>query len=270
MHGIYKAIIFVHVNDERDTKTHFIYNLIINHFFKFTIMTKSLFSFSVATPKAKGDVTTTPELWVTCTKDKFRLNGALTRKLGLAAGDRLMFITNEQVVLAAIAAGEIEADSEEAKVIYAIAKSVPVVKNGRIEMAPRRLTKLEQELFEKGELVCEKDEKGRPVETAFYGFKLASSSNAEGIGNTLEGSDATHWPALEGSTEEHRVYTLGEEIPVTVGEATVKAYVVEFARVEPKMEKSTDGKAEGETTVDGITTDGPAVSKKAAKVVDKF
>ena len=204
-------------------------------------MKKSMFAFSVAAPRVKGDANSAPELMVVATKDKFRLNSALTRKLLLQAGDRLMFITNEDALLEAVAAGEISEQEVAENLMFAIAKGVPEVDaNGKVKIARRRrrLTKAEEELFAEGKLECEVDEEGRPIETAYHGFKLASNQNASGYGMILEGSDASQWKPLGGTTEHHRVYRLADEIEVAVDATTVKAFIIEFDRIESKIERS--------------------------------
>lgn len=208
-------------------------------------MANSMFSFSVATPKSKGELSNVPELMATVTKDKIRLNGALTRKLFLQAGDRLMFISNEQAVLAAIANGDITEDEAKDAIQYAIAKSVPEVDSkGMVKTSVRRLSKDEQAAFESGKLECEVDEKGRPIETSFYGFKLASTTDTAGYGQILEGSDATHWPALGGNSEVHKVYTLGDAIALEVSGEEVTAYALVYDRDEVKAERSKSVKSE--------------------------
>lgn len=209
-------------------------------------MKTSMFAFSVAAPRVKGDASSEPELMVVATKDKFRLNSALTRKLLLQAGDRLMFITNEDALLEAVAAGEITEQEVADNLMFAIAKGVPEVDaNGKVKIARRRLTKAEEELLAEGKLECELDEEGRPIETAYHGFKLASNQNATGYGMILEGSDASQWKPLGGTTEHHRVYRLGEEIEVPVGATTVKAYIIEFDRIENKIERTKSNAANG-------------------------
>ena len=202
-------------------------------------MEKSRFSFSVAAPRVKGDANSAPELMVVATKDKFRLNSALTRKLLLQAGDRLMFITNENALLEALAAEEITAEDVAANLMFAIAKGIPEVDaNGKVKIARRRLTKVEEELLAQGKLEAELDEEGRPIEISYHGFKLASNQNATGYGMILEGSDASQWKPLGGTTEHHRVYRLADEIEVAVGASTVKAFIIEFDRTESKIERA--------------------------------
>lgn len=220
-------------------------------------MTKSMFAFSVATPKAKGEVSNVPELTATVTKDKIRLNSALTRKLLLQHGDRLMFISNEAAIIDAIAAGQLTEEEGKEALVYAIAKSVPELdKNGKVRKAIRRLSKAEEELFAKGELATEVNEDGKPIEVAFHGFKLASTSGTVGYGQILEGSDATHWPALGGNENKHRVFRLGESTSIEVSGQEVTVYTLEFDREEEKAErKAAEGKAEGKVTVAGDDTD---------------
>lgn len=226
------------VNDDKDNKSNFLFNLFINNQLNFCVMTKSMFAFSVATPKSKGDLSTTPELTATVTKDKIRLNGALTRKLLLQHGDRMMFISNEDAIIEAIANGTITEEEGKEQLSYAVAKSVPEVDaQGRIYKSIRRLSKAEEAAFAADPSAFETDEKGRPVETAMRGFKLSSTSGATGYGQILEGSDATHWPALGGNEEKHRVYKLGEEFTLEVSGVEVKAYVLEFDREEEKLER---------------------------------
>ena len=209
-------------------------------------MKKSMFAFSVAALRVKGDANSAPELMVVATKDKFRLNSALTRKLLLQAGDRLMFITNEDALLEAVAAGEISEQEVAENLMFAIAKGVPEVDaNGKVKIARRRLTKAEEELLAEGKLECELDEEGRPIETAYHGFKLASNQNASGYGMILEGSDASQWKPLGGTTEHHSVYRLADEIEVVVGATTVKAFVIEFDRIESKIERTKSNVAGG-------------------------
>lgn len=199
---------------------------------------KSKFAFAVAAPKVKGDVSTTPELLVTVTKDKIRLNSAMTRKLMVQTGDRLMFITNEADVLRAVAAGEITEDEVAENLMFAIAKGVPKVNaKGEVQTELKRLNNAEKAEVEAGTYEGEVDEDGRPTEVAFEGFKLASNGNVEGYGQILEGSDATQWPKLKGSTDAHKVWTIVDEAMVPVGNSEVKAYIIGFDREEAKLER---------------------------------
>ena len=205
-------------------------------------MATSMFSFSVATPKSKGELSNVPEIMMTVTKDKIRLNGALTRKLGLQHGDRLMFITNRDAVLNAVAEGTIDESQVEENVVYAIAKSVPQIDaNGKVKTAARRLSKEEAAAFEAGKLDCEVDVEGKPIETAFHGFKLASTTGSAGYGQILEGSDATQWPLLGGNEETHKVYVLGESFAHEVSGQEVTAHILVFDREEAKAERAPKG-----------------------------
>lgn len=205
----------------------------------------SKFAFAAATPKVKGDLSTTPELTVTCTKDKIRLNSALTRKLLLQTTDRLMFITNEESVLAAVANGELSEDEVSENLMFAIAKGVIRTNSkGEVITELKRLNKAERKAVDEGTYEGEVDEEGRPIEPAMHGFKLASNGNEEGYGRILEGSDATQWPKLKGNTEKHMVYTLGDKIEVTIGNADVEAYVINFDREEAKLERKKSEKAD--------------------------
>lgn len=206
---------------------------------------KSNFAFAVAAPKVKGDVSTTPELMVTCTKDKIRLNSAFTRKLFLQTGDRLMFITNEESLLAAVAEGKITQEEADEQLAFAVAKGVIITDSkGNVRTELKRLTKAEKEEVEAGTYEGETNEEGQPIENAMHGFKLASNGNEMGYGKILEGSDATRWPQLGGNTEAHKVYTLGDSITVAVGNAEVEAYVLVFDRDEAKLERKSSKKVE--------------------------
>lgn len=237
------------LNGDRNTIIITSINFFITNHFKFIAMSTSMFSFSVATPKSKGELSNVPELMATVTKDKIRLNGALTRKLLLQSGDRLMFISNEQAVLNAVAAGKVDEKDVKGLIQYAIAKSVPVVDDkGQIKTSIRRLSKEESDLLEQGKLDCELDKNGRPIETAFYGFKLASTTGTAGYGQILEGSDATHWPALDGNENSHKVYTLGDAVEVEVSGETVTAYALVYDRDEAKAERIRGGKTQADTS----------------------
>lgn len=234
-------------NANASTNVNLYFNFYFNFYLNYFIMTTSKFAFSVATPKVKGDVTVNPELTVTVTKDKIRVNTALSRKLNLKDGDRLMFISNEVAVWDAVADGQLSEDEVQENLVFAIAKGIPRVNSkGQVEMGVKRLKDEEKEALDNGTYEGEVDEEGRAIEPNFHGFKLASNSNSEGFG-ILEGSDATNWPALKGSTEVHRVYSVGEAVEAPVGESTVTAYVITFEREEAKMERKASVKTAGST-----------------------
>lgn len=208
----------------------------------------SKFAFAAATVKAKGDVSTTPELTVTGVKDKFRLNSAMSRKFLLQDGDRLMFVSNEDAIIAA----GIEYGSEEfnQNLAFGICKGV-VRKDtkGNPVQELKRLNKAEKEALAAGEYKGEVDEEGRPIEPAFTGFKLASNNHETGYGRVLEGSDASRWALLGGTTETHKVYGIAEEaVTVEVEGETLEAYPLEFLRDEEKLVKKAPNKGKATST----------------------
>lgn len=225
--------------------------------------TVSKFALSVAAPKVKGDVSTTPELMATVTKDKIRLNSAFTRKLLLETGDHLMFITNEDALLQALAAGDITEEDVANEFLIAVAKSVPKVNSkGEIVTEIKRLNNAEKAAVEAKTYQGDVDEEGKPTATAFHGFKLAANGNEEGIGRILEGSDATQWPKLKGTADAHQVWVLGEEVETVVGNTTVKAFVLEFDREEAKVQRKE------RTSKTAVDTEGADVDANEPAVID--
>jgi len=171
------------------------------------------FAFSVQSTGKKAAKTTEPELYLTTTNGKVKINEATSRLLGVAPGDHLMFMNNADAVSKAILAGETD---EDTPVTWGIAKGNLIYgKDGKVEQVIKRLSKAEKEaLIEAGEV----DEEGNPLTQytdKLAGFKLASVSGNVGIGSILEGSDAVNWVELGGNNDEIQVYSVSKE-PVQV------------------------------------------------------
>lgn len=216
---------------------------------------KKKFSFAVASTSARPAKTGTPELHVTVTKDKFRVNQAAARILGTISGDRLMFISNEASVRTAVINGDITEEEVEANLVYAIAKGVPALKKGNVQFGPKRLTKAEEVALENGTYDGDVDEKGRPIEIIFKGFKVASTNGSNDPGQILEGSDALNYVPLKGNEERTAIWELNVEnkFIMEVEGVEVPCYPMSFDRFEEKIVRN--AKAVAEVGVADVTAD---------------
>jgi len=210
------------------------------------------FGFAVASTNARPAKTGTPELHVTVTKDKFRINQAAARILNIVSGDRLMFISNEAAVRMAVIDGELNEEDVEANIVFAIAKGVPALKKGNIQFGPKRLTKAEEVALADKTYIGDVDENGRPIEVMYKGFKVASTNGSTDPGQIVEGSDALNYIPLKGNAERTAIWELDVEgkFDMEVEGLNVPCYPMTFDRYEDKILRNKSEAAEGEAIED--------------------
>jgi hypothetical protein len=205
-------------------------------------------NFSIASTSKRPQKTNVPELHVTPTKNKLKINEAMSRLLNVVHGEYLMVINNfAQVDEAAaeqhLTGAERDAFIEE-NVAFLLAKGIPMTRNGKAVIGPKILTKEERADLENGTYEGEVDEDGKPIEPKFYGSKLASNTKSTERGQILECSDANNYPMFKGSPDDIKVWvasTTPITVPLTIDkeDVTIEAYEVKFDRVEDKLVRGT-------------------------------
>lgn len=220
----------------------------------------SKFVFGVKSTTARPPRTLEPEIVIIAgVKGKFKMNEAASKLMGLKPADYLAFINNEDQVEQIVAAyheGDQEAIAwveelggiENVKVQWAIAEGWEMLdSNGFALTSKKPLTKEEvAQYIAEGKV----DELGKPIAPempAFKGSRLSSKMKESKVGVLLEGADSNNCPALrQGYPEDmHVVYGVSKE-PVEVefpnGNSTVavKLYMIEYNRLDEKIEKNKD------------------------------
>lgn len=202
------------------------------------------FGFSVVNTGVRPATTTEPEIIVTVTEGKLRLNQAASKLLVVASGDRVMFLSNEDALLTAVAAGEISKDEVAELLQFAVAKGIEE-KNAKGDVIKVRkiCTKEEKDALAAGVYTGELDEEQLPIEDKFKGSKLASNGNQAQIGAILEFSDSTNYRPLGGNPDVNKVYSIVEEekqeIEIFNGyeDVPVTIYPIVFVRDEEKVQR---------------------------------
>ena len=192
---------------------------------------KSRFGFSNNSVAVRGEKSKTAELILTSTHDKVKLTAKASLALGIGNGDNLWFISNIKDMEAAVAKKELTATNnpivfidnetnEEITAAFLVTKGIPVFdRNGNPVMTKDRATKEEVQ--------------------AVYGCKMANVSGREGVGMSLEGSDANNYRLLGGNSEVNKVFSINLEEPIEVEMfgKTITAYAIEFKEDTAKIER---------------------------------
>ncbi len=181
------------------------------------------FSMSVTSTTARTSNATQPEMEVTCTGGKFKLNNLATTLLGVESGNYVAFVSNMDAVNAWALQERKDLNSEEVRGHYQFG-----------------VMKGYEEVDASGKTIMTKDRKTGEEIIKCKGAKCASINNKAGIGQIVEFTDAKHYPALGGNTEMIQIFKLDAENVSTVecedGEVR-EFFPIVFDREEAKQEK---------------------------------
>ncbi len=202
------------------------------------------FEFGVSSTTKRVSKSNVPELVLTPTDNKLKINEVASRLLQLKHGDHIMIISNvDAVVDAAVEQGLTGEEYEnfiKENASYALTKGVAITKNGSEVWGTKKLTAEEKKALDAGTYEGEVDDNGNPIEIKHHGAKLANSSKNENYGSILEFSDSKHYPLLGGSSEKNVVYTIVKTpntftLNIDGQEMTLDAYFVEYSHDEEKI-----------------------------------
>ena len=183
----------------------------------------SRFALANASSSIRSSKVATPQLILTVTQDKVKINEQASILLGIANGDNLAFVNNAQEITKAVSDGilagtenpneftDLETD-EVVKVFWGITKGYP-------------------KLDSKGLPVMTRDRVTHNDVPAFVGCKMSNATGATGVGMNLEGSDSKNYRMLQGSTTSNMVYDIlaKDKMTVTIDGEERCVYPIEFS-----------------------------------------
>jgi hypothetical protein len=190
----------------------------------------SKFGFSISEKTSSRNVETTPILRVLggTVTGKHRLNGLGSELLNVAPGDYICFFDNAATIREAIAAKDEDlmawAEENNCKpsdypVTFAIARGFQLFEeDGKPSLKKEKISKAEKEaLIEQGQV----DEEGNvivPLSLAFYGSKVATTTDSTAVGNVVSFSESVKWAKLRNGAadDEHTAWTLDTVNVMTV------------------------------------------------------
>ena len=177
----------------------------------------SKFGFAASTTKAKPRRSNDPELTITSTNAKFKLNEAATEAIGVKHGDYVILTSTEAQILEHAAAEGIKGEELEALKAEHLAYGIALV----------------------------------PAESGEVGAKVASNSKKKVVGSIVEFNDATTYSKLGGNNELNIIYSVGKvkdeegnlvpfvqegvELNVDGVEMTVDVYPITFSKEVAKL-----------------------------------
>ena len=219
------------------------------------------FEFGVSSTTKRVSKSNVPELTLTPTENKLKINEVASRLLQLRHGDHIMVISNVDAVIdAAIEqglTGEDYTNFLKENASYALAKGVAITKNGEEVWGTKKLTTDERKAVEAGTYEGEVDDAGNPIEIKYHGAKLANSSKNLNYGNILEFSDSKHYPLLGGNDNNSVIYEVNKTLntfTLTIDgqEITIDAYFIEYSREEEKIVRKNSKSKTVEVTDDAV------------------
>ena len=183
----------------------------------------SRFALANASSSIRPSKITTPQLILTVTQDKVKINEQASILLGIANGDNLAFVNNAQEITKAVSDGILEGTENPNEFIDLETNEVVKVFWG--------ITKGYPKLDSKGLPVMTRDRVTHKDVPAFVGCKMANVTGAVGVGMNLEGSDSKTYRMLQGSTASNMVYDIlaKDKMTVTIDGEERCVYPIEFS-----------------------------------------
>lgn len=219
------------------------------------------FDFAVPSNK-RPQKTTVPELSLTPTKNKLKLNESASLLLGVYHGDNALIINNYDNVVKAAAeeglTGEALTKFLDENVAFAVTKGVNIERDGAVVVGRKVLSKEDKEALDAGKYEGPVDKDGHPTEVKQHGCKLANSQKSASAGVILGFSDAVNYPLMGGRSGEGTViYTVeGKAItinlPINGEPQEIDVYPLTKSRFEALNGSEDDDEEGAEEGVNGV------------------
>ena len=183
----------------------------------------SRFALANASSSIRSSKVTAPQLILTVTQDKVKINEQASILLGIANGDNLAFVNNAQEITKAVSDGILEGTENPNEFIDLETNEVIKVFWG--------ITKGYPKLDSKGLPVMTRDRVTHNDVPAFVGCKMSNVTGAIGVGMNLEGSDSKNYRMLQGSTASNMIYDIlaKDKMTVTIDGEERCVYPIEFS-----------------------------------------